>query len=416
MYRVNAWGAYFEGCLLYILSLRCLYNCTCSYIQAVYHASTVEPWKSCYDELIKIHSDNFRTTIHEQVHFLPWHRWYLLSLENLLRKVDCTITVPYWDWSLEPTTWSNSIVWADNCGMGGNGDPDNNDYVSTGSFREDNWVLPSGGGPLQRAFNGNVPDSAAVALIQRDGVDEFDTWHSAIQVNLHNAVHCRIYGTMCSLQAANDPVFFLHHGFIDKLWSDWQNYDPEHLELEYYSTNSNSMPATTYSPSQVFKLANQPGCVHVCIQQPTVPRHIVVSHINAPQVASFNVRGEPGYEAITPVCSNDFHYEGYSPLKLAGLVATPFPTVPESAHKLFNTSQRVRLITDRISELFNDFDMLQELLENNGYHRDALTIYHPVGRELHFSYAIPPQPYTEVPPTGCQPSDSSDHRKHKGSA
>ncbi len=361
----------------------------------VYYASTVEPWKSCYAELIQLHYEYFNSDIHEQVYFLPWHRWYLLSLENLLRQIDCSITVPYWDWSLEPQTWQNSIVWAAECGMGGNGDPDNHDYVSTGLFREGNWELPSGGGWLQREFDGNVPDSASVALIQEAGVDEFDTWHSAIQGDLHDNVHCRIDGTMCTQQSANDPVFFLHHGFIDKLWADWQNKGLEYLHLEYYSQNTDSMPATTYSPSEVYELANQPGCVRVCIQQPTSTYHALHSHINTP---------------FTPVCSSDFRYEGYSPLKLAGLVATPFPTVPKRAHKLFNNSQHERFITDRISELFNDFDKLQELLENNGHRSDALTIYHPVGRELQFSYAILPHP-----PTECQPSDSSDYRKHEGS-
>lgn len=27
---------------------------------------------------------------------------------------------------------------------------------------------------------------------------------------------------MCSLSSANAPEFLLHHGFTDKLWSDWQ--------------------------------------------------------------------------------------------------------------------------------------------------------------------------------------------------
>lgn len=32
--------------------------------------------------------------------FLPWHRWYLMKMENILRKIDCRATIPYWDWSL----------------------------------------------------------------------------------------------------------------------------------------------------------------------------------------------------------------------------------------------------------------------------------------------------------------------------
>ena len=32
--------------------------------------------------------------IHEMRNFLPWHRWYLIQMENLLREIDCTITIP----------------------------------------------------------------------------------------------------------------------------------------------------------------------------------------------------------------------------------------------------------------------------------------------------------------------------------
>ena len=34
------------------------------------------------------------SSIHEMRNFLPWHRWYLIQMENLLREIDCTITIP----------------------------------------------------------------------------------------------------------------------------------------------------------------------------------------------------------------------------------------------------------------------------------------------------------------------------------
>lgn len=42
--------------------------------------------------------------------FLPWHRWYLLQMENLFRRIDCRVTVPYWDWSLfSGTPWRSTV-------------------------------------------------------------------------------------------------------------------------------------------------------------------------------------------------------------------------------------------------------------------------------------------------------------------
>lgn len=39
---------------------------------------------------------------------------------------------------------------------------------------------------------------------------------------LHNRVHLWVGGNMAPMTSPNDPVFFLHHCFIDKVWADWQ--------------------------------------------------------------------------------------------------------------------------------------------------------------------------------------------------
>ena len=178
----------------------------CRYVEVLHTVSTMAPWKTCYDQLIATHRAQFNSAIHEEEFFFPWHRWFILSLENLLRQIDCTITVPYWDWSAESQTWQNSLVWAPQCGFGGNGNP-----VTTGVFRSGNWqVTPSAGaGPLCRNFRGNVPDCASVSMIQRMSVSEFSDWHSVVYNSLHSSVHCIIDGTMCTQDSANTPEFFL---------------------------------------------------------------------------------------------------------------------------------------------------------------------------------------------------------------
>jgi tyrosinase len=39
---------------------------------------------------------------------------------------------------------------------------------------------------------------------------------------LHNRVHLWVGGNMALMTSPNDPVFFLHHCFVDKVWADWQ--------------------------------------------------------------------------------------------------------------------------------------------------------------------------------------------------
>ena len=177
------------------------------YIQAVFTASTGYRYKSCYAALVDIHEAYFRSGgIHggPDTDFLPWHRWYILSLENLLRKINCKVTVPYWDWSVEANDFHNSAVWNTNCGFGGNGDPNNNNFiVRTGPFGYPHWVQPNGQ-PLKREFNRYFHDAAQVARIQRYTVNEFREWHDGIEGTLHD--HTVTIGVLTSIQNLFNPL------------------------------------------------------------------------------------------------------------------------------------------------------------------------------------------------------------------
>ena len=323
----------------------------CLYTQTLKTASTNPRWKPCYDELIMRHETLFGSGIHTQPYFLPWHRWYILSLENLLRKIDCRVTVPYWDWSLESQTWKDSIVWRDECGLGGDGDPANNGSVKSGLFKQPEWQAPNGQ-LLTREFNGDLPDCATVALTQRIGVAQFNTWHGRLQSNLHDAVHCNIGGTMCTMQSANDPVFFFHHGYVDKLWSDWQNNGLAFKNLAYYTQNMEPMPGSEgASPADMYDLQNQPGCVRVCLEQPSRPCITNTTY--------------------APMCVQEMTQLTYSPLKLANVVQRPCPRAFQKAFDVFHYTVEERMLSNRYAELLSDYDTLADVLRSNGYDTTA---------------------------------------------
>ncbi len=55
-------------------------------------------------------------------YFLPWHRWMLFQYENLIRQVNCKVTVTYLDWSLISAEPFNNEFWKDTLySFGGNG-------------------------------------------------------------------------------------------------------------------------------------------------------------------------------------------------------------------------------------------------------------------------------------------------------
>ena len=334
----------------------------CLYINTLVTVSTRGPWKDCYDQLIGLHAEYFDLGIHggPSSFFFPWHRWYILSLENLLRQIDCKVTVPYWDWSLESQIWTNSIVWNSQCGIGGNGRP-----VRNGPFRPSVWTAPNGR-PLTRNFNGVLPDCASVALAQRMDVPQFPIWHNFIEVNLHNAFHCHVGGTMCLAEAANDPVFFLHHGFLDKLWADWQNSGTAFKNLEVYSQNTNDIPAAPgTTPEMMYDLLNQPGCVQVCIQQSDRPCCTNTTY--------------------TPICYRDMRSRDYSPIKLARLINRPFPKVSEAALNLFHTSYENRVIAKRFADLMSTHSKLTQVLDSCGYNTKVSAVKRASSGYLDFS-------------------------------
>ena len=79
---------------------------------------------------------------------------------------------------------------------------------------------------------------------------------------------------MCSTDAAEDPVFFFHHGFIDKIWEDWQKKKPENRYAYFPGLSpEQKMQGTNYYPDQFLELDRQPtkdGYVNVRYDEPTV--------------------------------------------------------------------------------------------------------------------------------------------------
>lgn len=243
------------------------------YIDTLIIVSTTAPYKTQYDNLINKHQTLFGSGIHSDSRFLPWHRYYILELENLLQQVDCRVTVPYWDWVSDSTSpmvghpWTNSNSW-----LGGDGD--DGGCVTTGPFAFPSWTLPNGQ-CLRRNFNvgATMATLADVQTLYNNYPDATASDYNGIRVGLesgpgmHNTGHCIISGTACTSGAAAAPEFFMHHCNIDKLWADWQAKSPMHVNA--YSGNLlTPMPGTGIAPVKVMNLNNQPDNVKVCYIKP----------------------------------------------------------------------------------------------------------------------------------------------------
>jgi tyrosinase len=209
-----------------------------------------------YHAFVRDHS-NSMSTAHRQSAFLPWHRAFILNFESELRAIDPTVSLPYWNWSADPGVVGGNPLWnsAMVAVMGGNGTGANN-AVTTGPFA--GWLVANSSGtvtalPLQRTFGVDQPTlpplsevTRALGLVPYDASpwddantasgfrNEIEGWAVSNRTGknaLHNAVHVWVGGSMEPGTSPNDPCFFLHHCFIDKLWADWQAAFPSRTYL-----------------------------------------------------------------------------------------------------------------------------------------------------------------------------------------
>ncbi|MBA3716720.1 MAG: tyrosinase family protein [Actinobacteria bacterium] len=250
------------------------------------------PWNpklSYYDQFVWWHTNAFDCQIdaaHMWPSFLPWHRKLLMLFENALRKVSGKpITIPYWDWT-DPN--ATAAVFSPDF-FGGGGDPKHGYAVTTGPLRKGKWrfnVLgPKLNDPYQRRYLvRDLGSSIATTLPTAEQVNEalarprydyppydikanikysfrnfLEGWRHAKGMKcikgttvplvtlqdpqqMHNRVHLWVggawdlkrkkprAGSMVLNASPNDPVFWLHHANIDRIWSEWERIHGEVYE------------------------------------------------------------------------------------------------------------------------------------------------------------------------------------------
>lgn len=198
-----------------------------------------------------------RNAAHRGPVFCPWHRVMLLLLEQNFQRVlgDATFGLPYWDWAedgdLPAASQIEADIWKADC-LGGQGNP-----VSTGPFAykaddPDSFrvrvaanvsgALTSVDRGLRRGFASSgaplLPTSVQVANALALSTFDAPSWDpssagfrnrlegwsadaGARSPWLHNRVHVWVGGDMSPSTSPNDPVFYLNHCNVDRLWEAW---------------------------------------------------------------------------------------------------------------------------------------------------------------------------------------------------
>jgi hypothetical protein len=147
----------------------------------------------------------------QAVNFFGWHRMYLYYFERVLRwaAADDTLRLPYWDYT-DPAQTTLPAEFQS--------------QVSTLHDARRDPDIDTGAATLN-------PDSTNVdgPLLREP---DYFSFENKIERNVHGYIHCTV-GPTCPVAhmgdvpvAGNDPIFYLHHANIDRLWACWQHLRP----------------------------------------------------------------------------------------------------------------------------------------------------------------------------------------------
>lgn len=188
--------------------------------------SATAPAASGYQTLRNMHVTAANGELHSGPHFLPWHRSYLLDLERQLQAIDPSVSMHYWRFDepaanvftrsfmgetrRSPSTASLVVL-----------DPAN-PLVA--------WVTDSMPGILRSAsFNTltqaapGVPGFGLINQAQTLALGIAYAAFSGMEGTPHGAAHVSFNGWVSSIPTApKDPLFFMLHANIDRLWALWQ--------------------------------------------------------------------------------------------------------------------------------------------------------------------------------------------------
>jgi tyrosinase len=149
-------------------------------------------------------NDNFTYDL-----FLPWHRAYLLFVDNAARDQNADAILPWWD-------WTSAASHADGLPAA---------YRTGGAALETGPMPAIDGQPARRTSRNTSDPSGLPTQADVDALldlTDFRDFSNQLQ-DIHDGIHGWVGGDMGSIAvSAFDPVFWAHHCMIDRVWYLWQ--------------------------------------------------------------------------------------------------------------------------------------------------------------------------------------------------
>ena len=242
--------------------------------------SPFDPSLSYYDQFVKFHQLSVLTgrldlgysIAHQSPSFLPWHRKLLMLFEDAVRAlVRPDFALPYWDWTDDS---SLDVIFTDDFMGPYLGDEDENYALTTSAFAKNSFPINLTASQLTidgSDLGANCPfpyitrgpktvdlptveDVAALLQVTKYDSPPYDLnadidesfrnyllgidplqlhsvphvwlggqWDADIYSGIYESTTTTFVGTMSALDCSpNDPVFWLHHCNVDRIWAIWE--------------------------------------------------------------------------------------------------------------------------------------------------------------------------------------------------
>lgn len=205
-------------------------------------------------DFVALHVAGADESQHGDTHFLPWHRLYLLDLERQLQEVNPAVTLPYWRFDKPaPNVFDSDFMGkTQHVPIGAmnpiTGLPENftpgtsggNTVEFSNSNRLSDWKIGSTNGIERISFFDTKKEAATgwpnfpmrtedQTLALGGDRNEFGfrrrpaRGFARMEGTPHGAAHVSFNGTINTTSTApQDPLFFLLHCNVDRLWAKWQ--------------------------------------------------------------------------------------------------------------------------------------------------------------------------------------------------
>ncbi|KAK4159275.1 hypothetical protein QBC43DRAFT_272821 [Cladorrhinum sp. PSN259] len=181
--------------------------------------------KTRWDELVMLHQVE-ALQIHSTGTFLPFHRYFLHVQQFLLGECGYKGGLPWWNEPLDAGNFMNSPLLDPVNGFGGDGTGPGN---CTGApFAGLTVNIGPGFTNQPRCVNRKINDFFSGLTNQTyvdDAISKPDYASAWLAIYMGPHLFGHIALAMMdgnSITSPGDPLFFAHHGFVDKMWWDWQ--------------------------------------------------------------------------------------------------------------------------------------------------------------------------------------------------